>query len=125
MNKTSKRKPSVRKSKLEKLEQERLFGANIDHYVAMHQCKVMGSIFHNSGPQDVNDDDIWESVANFIKDDEVEELVDEFLPTKAEQEDFIKEMRASYEHKFAKKPEVIDGNMKALTETFAALEDQL
>ncbi|MBQ6574868.1 MAG: 2-oxoacid:acceptor oxidoreductase family protein [Lachnospiraceae bacterium] len=42
-----------------------------------------------------------------------------------EKEDFIKEMRASYEHKFAKKPEVIDGNMKALTETFAALEDQL
>ena len=27
---------------------------------------------------------------------------------------FITEMRASYEHKFAKKPEVIDGNMKAL-----------
>ncbi len=29
-------------------------------------------------------------------------------------ESFISEMRASYEHKFAKKPEVIDGNMKAL-----------
>src|SRR5699024_10518991 len=27
---------------------------------------------------------------------------------------FMKEMRASYQHKFAKKPEVIDGNMKAL-----------
>ncbi len=27
---------------------------------------------------------------------------------------FIKEMKASYKHKFAKKPEVIDGNMKAL-----------
>lgn len=39
--------------------------------------------------------------------------------------DFIREMRASYEHKFAKKPEVIDGNMKALTETFEALESQL
>lgn len=34
---------------------------------------------------------------------------------------FIKEMRASYEHKFAKKPEVIDGNMKALTMTLDAL----
>lgn len=40
-------------------------------------------------------------------------------------DEFIKEMRASYEHKFAKKPEVIEGNMKALTETFSALEDQL
>lgn len=34
---------------------------------------------------------------------------------------FITEMRASYEHKFAKKPEVIDGNMKALTMTYEAL----
>ena len=42
-----------------------------------------------------------------------------------DKDSFIREMRASYEHKFAKKPEVIEGNMKALTETFAALEDQL
>lgn len=34
---------------------------------------------------------------------------------------FISEMRASYEHKFAKKPEVIDGNMKALTMTLEEL----
>ena len=38
-----------------------------------------------------------------------------------EKEDFLKEMRASYGHKFAKKPEVIDGNMKALEQTFAEL----
>ena len=42
-----------------------------------------------------------------------------------DRDSFIREMRASYEHKFAKKPEVIDGNMKALTETFTALEAQL
>ncbi len=42
-----------------------------------------------------------------------------------EKDDFIREMRTSYEHKFAKKPEVIDGNMKALTDTFEALESQL
>lgn len=38
---------------------------------------------------------------------------------------FIKEMKASYQHKFAKKPEVIEGNMKALTMTFDALESDL
>lgn len=38
-----------------------------------------------------------------------------------DKEAFIREMKASYEHKFAKKPEVIEGNMKALTETFDAL----
>lgn len=37
------------------------------------------------------------------------------------QETFMNEMRASYQHKFAKKPEVIDGNMKALQMTFEAL----
>ena len=42
-----------------------------------------------------------------------------------DRDSFIREMRTSYEHKFAKKPEVIDGNMKALTETFKALEAQL
>ena len=34
-------------------------------------------------------------------------------------------MRASYQHKFAKKPEVIDGNMKALERTFAVLEEAI
>lgn len=35
---------------------------------------------------------------------------------------FIHEMRQSYQHKFAKKPEVIDGNMKALEAAFDVLE---
>ena len=29
-------------------------------------------------------------------------------------EELIKDMKGSFKHKFAKKPEVIDGNMKAL-----------
>lgn len=40
-----------------------------------------------------------------------------------EKNEFISEMHASYRHKFAKKPEVIEGNMKALTVTFDVLED--
>lgn len=35
---------------------------------------------------------------------------------------FLNEMRTSYQHKFAKKPEVIEGNMKALEMTFEAVE---
>ena len=31
-----------------------------------------------------------------------------------DEQDFINDMRGSFKHKFAKKPEVIDGNMKAL-----------
>ena len=35
-----------------------------------------------------------------------------------DQEAFLKEMETSFQHKFAKKPEVVDGNMKALEMTF-------
>ena len=42
-----------------------------------------------------------------------------------EWDQFISEMQASYQHKFAKKPEVIEGNMKALTMTLEALKDDL
>mgnify|MGYP000119765087 CR=1 FL=1 len=31
-----------------------------------------------------------------------------------DEETFLREMQASFKHKFASKPEVIDGNMKAL-----------
>jgi pyruvate ferredoxin oxidoreductase gamma subunit len=37
--------------------------------------------------------------------------------------EFISEMQASYQHKFAKKPEVIEGNMKALTMAYEAVEE--
>lgn len=35
-----------------------------------------------------------------------------------EKDDFIREMKASFEHKFAKKPEVISGNMEALERAY-------
>ncbi len=40
-------------------------------------------------------------------------------------DEFIQDMRASFRHKFAKKPEVIDGNMKALQMAFDAVEEAL
>lgn len=42
-----------------------------------------------------------------------------------ERETFIKEMHASYKHKFAKKPEVIEGNMKALERAFDEVEKDI
>ena len=42
-----------------------------------------------------------------------------------EREAFLKEMQSLYEHKFAKNPEVIEGNMQALYETFDVLEEML
>ena len=34
-------------------------------------------------------------------------------------DDFLSQMLGSYQHKFAKKPEVIEGNMKALERAFS------
>ncbi|MBC8557490.1 2-oxoacid:acceptor oxidoreductase family protein [Jutongia hominis] len=47
--------------------------------------------------------------------------VSEVMP----REDFFREMSASYQHKFAKKPEVIDGNMQALEMAFEELEEDI
>ena len=40
-----------------------------------------------------------------------------------EEETFLKEMEASFHHKFAGKPEVIDGNMKALKMAFQEVQE--
>ena len=37
-------------------------------------------------------------------------------------QDFLEQMRGSYQHKFTKKPEVIDGNMKALERAFEEVQ---
>lgn len=42
-----------------------------------------------------------------------------------QREEFISEMKASYEHKFAKKPEVIEGNMKALETAYDEVADAI
>lgn len=42
-----------------------------------------------------------------------------------EREAFLKEMQALYAHKFAKKPEVIEGNMQALYRTFEVMDGML
>lgn len=42
-----------------------------------------------------------------------------------DREVFVKEMRASYDHKFAKKPEVISGNMRALTMAMDVIEEAI
>lgn len=47
--------------------------------------------------------------------------VSEVMP----REKFFSEMQASYAHKFAKKPEVIEGNMKALEMAFDELEEDI
>ena len=39
-----------------------------------------------------------------------------------EKEEFLAQMESSYQHKFAKKPEVIEGNMQALRVAFEEVQ---
>ena len=96
MTKEIKSKTTAMKKMNEQLEWERLFGANIDHYLAMNSCLVLGRIFHHAGPQDVRDDDIWETVAPFIMDGEFQALMDELIPSKSRQSQFVEEHSSSY-----------------------------
>ena len=96
MNKTTTPKNPGNKNEYEELEQERLFGMNIDHYIAMNRCLILGRIFHHAGPQDVRDNDIWETAAPFIKGSEFQELLDELIPSKMRQATFIEENASSY-----------------------------
>ena len=96
MKRDSTRKTSAKKNEYEQLERERLFGPNIDHYMALNRCKVLGRVFHHAGPQDVRDNDIWEAVAPFIKGDELQNLLDELIPSKIKQSEFIEENSGSY-----------------------------
>ncbi|MBR0457696.1 MAG: ATP-binding protein [Victivallales bacterium] len=89
-------KKSSKKSECEKLEWERLFGVNIDHYLAMNRCLILSRIFHQAGPQDVRDNDIWEAAASSIKEKDFQDLLDELIPSKAKQSEFIEDNSSSY-----------------------------
>ena len=40
-----------------------------------------------------------------------------------DEKDFLEDMQGSFKHKFAKKPEVIEGNMKALEMALSAIQE--
>ena len=132
MKNASTRKTSAKKSASEQLEWERLFGENIDHYMAMNRCQILSRIFHHAGPQDVRNDDIWESTAPFIKGDEFQNLMDELIPSKASQEEFIEENSCSYRRRTHTRDtaELLEalykeiGNRKFIWETLAEIMDK-
>ncbi len=82
---------TTRKQEYEALENERLFGSTIDHYMALQRCLVLSRVFHHAGPQDVNDDDIWATAASLLKESEFHDIMDEMIPSKEKQESFIED----------------------------------
>ncbi len=93
---------STRKSIYNEMENERLFGDTIDHYLAMHRCSILSRIFHNAGPQEINDDDIWDTTASLITSDEFQEVMDELIPSKSKQASFIDDNTSGYRRRHSK-----------------------
>lgn len=130
MKRDSTRKTSAKKNEYVQLEWERLFGPNIDHYMALNRCQVLGRVFHHAGPQDVRDNDIWEAVAPFIKGSEFQNLLDELIPSKIKQSEFIEENSSSYRgHRTRDNSELLEAlykdiaNRKAIWEILAEIMD--
>lgn len=46
---------------VEEIENERLFGANVDFFLAMHRARTLARICRHAGVQGVQDNDIWQS----------------------------------------------------------------
>ncbi len=85
-----------KKMTLQDLEMERLFGANVDHYLAMVRAQILARVCHHAGPQDVRDDDIWESISSLLKESEFQTLLNELIPLKRTRDEFIEENTNSY-----------------------------
>lgn len=90
------KKTGTAKNEAMQLEYERLFGQNIDHYLAMNICRILSRVFRHTGPQDVRDYDIWEAVAPYLKSSEVQDMMDELIPSRTKQAEFIDENTSSF-----------------------------
>lgn len=72
------------------LENERLFGGDIDHFLNWHRTRILLRICRTAGIQEVNDNDIWESIGPFLTNKEMQAILDAFVP-KRKQAEFIEE----------------------------------
>ena len=125
-----------------------LFGLSADNSeILLKDCHIANSLSGAHTPVEINlaaikdeDQTLPEKYVGVIRDvtsqKETERLRDDFIATLThdlrtpllaaivkvaqimDKDTFLREMRASFHHKFANKPEVIEGNMKALEMAF-------
>ena len=108
MTKEIKKKTSTAKKDYENLEWERLFGENIDHYIELQRSQVLSRIFHHAGPQDVDDNDIWQTTAQLMKDSEVKEIIEDIIPDREKREEFIDDNTSRFRRHSSSNAELIE-----------------
>ena len=82
---------ATEKELLAQMDEERLFGADVNFYEARESARILARVCRSAKCVDVSDDDIWESIANFIKTSERQELLDTLIPSRTKQAEFLEE----------------------------------
>ena len=71
-----------KKNVMSEIEQERLFGGNIDLFKSYYAVKFLHNILRNIGLREIKDNDFYRSIAAFVTTDEISAIYDSILPKK-------------------------------------------
>lgn len=69
-------------NKMPKIEQERLFGEEVDTFKSYYAVKFLHNILKRIGMREIKDNDFYRSLTSYITSDEVSEIYDSILPKK-------------------------------------------
>ncbi len=75
-----------KKMSMPEIEQERLFGAGVDLFKSCYAVKFLHNVLKNIGLREINDNDIYRTLATYITGDEIAEIYDSILPKKKREE---------------------------------------
>ena len=73
------------------VDEERLFGDGVDFYLSRECARILARVCRHAKCIDVNDDDIWESIAFYIKHDEQQALLNFLIPSPTKRREFLEE----------------------------------
>ncbi len=93
----AKKSPVVKSEKdpLVALEDERLFGEQVDPFLEMKRCQVMERVFRHAPPQDITEDELWRTVAPSMRRAELQAILDALIPVKKSQKAFLEQVMGS------------------------------
>ena len=75
-----------KKTAMTKIEQERIFGEEVDLFKSYYAVKFLHNILKHIGLREIKDNDFYRSLAVFVTSDEISRIYDAILPKKEREE---------------------------------------
>ncbi len=75
-----------KKTAATQIEEERLFGADVDLFKSYHAVKFLHNILNAIGLREIKDNDFYRSAATYVTSEEISEIYDSILPKKRREE---------------------------------------